>query len=181
MLWTIKVWAGGGRECHRRSVDDRSGAVVEAWTGPQVAWKMARGYDGARSAARRSTAYRSGSASALLFLIGLADLRRPLSMRNLDLLVLLSFTVSLWFFNRGDIFTERAARLPAAASTCSGAWPGARVARPTRDRRRCRSGRSGCSAAATVFTAGLPRRPERARLERDRRRLLGRDRRATGS
>ena len=26
-------------------------------------------------------------------------------MRNLDLLVLLSFSVSLWFFNRGDIFT----------------------------------------------------------------------------
>ena len=26
--------------------DDTSGAVSEAWTGPQVAWKMARGYDG---------------------------------------------------------------------------------------------------------------------------------------
>src|SRR5690242_20872648 len=38
-----------------------------------------------------------------LFFFGLADLRRPLSMRNLDLLVLLSFSVSLWFFNRGHI------------------------------------------------------------------------------
>src|SRR4029079_5090739 len=34
------------------------------------------------------------------------DLRRPFSLRNLDLLVLLSFSVSLWFFNRGDIFTS---------------------------------------------------------------------------
>ena len=41
-----------------------------------------------------------------LFLIGLADLRRPLSVRNLDLLVLLSFSVSLWYFNQGDIFTS---------------------------------------------------------------------------
>jgi hypothetical protein len=39
-----------------------------------------------------------------LFLIGLADFRRPLSARNLDLLVLLSFSLSLVFFNRGEIF-----------------------------------------------------------------------------
>ena len=42
----------------------------------------------------------------LVFLIGLADLRRPLSLRNLDLIALLSFAASLWFFNRGDIFTS---------------------------------------------------------------------------
>ncbi len=41
-----------------------------------------------------------------LFLLGLADLRRPLSLRNLDLLALLSFSVSLWYFNRGDVFTS---------------------------------------------------------------------------
>ena len=39
------------------------------------------------------------------FFIGLADLRRPLSVRNLDLLALLSFSISLRFFNGGDIFT----------------------------------------------------------------------------
>ena len=39
-----------------------------------------------------------------LFLVGLADLRRPLSLRNLDLLALLSFSVSLRFFNEGEIF-----------------------------------------------------------------------------
>src|SRR5205807_770333 len=41
-----------------------------------------------------------------IFLLGLADLRRLWSLRNLDLLVLLGFTASLWYFNRGDIFTS---------------------------------------------------------------------------
>jgi hypothetical protein len=40
------------------------------------------------------------------FLIGLGDLRRPFSLRNLDLLALLSFSVSLWFFNHGLIFSS---------------------------------------------------------------------------
>ena len=40
----------------------------------------------------------------LIFLVGLADLRRPFSVRNLDLLALLGFTVSLAFFDRGEIF-----------------------------------------------------------------------------
>src|SRR5204863_9773527 len=41
-----------------------------------------------------------------LSFIGLADLRRPFSMRNLDLIALLSFSVSLWYFNRGDVFAS---------------------------------------------------------------------------
>jgi hypothetical protein len=41
-----------------------------------------------------------------VFLLGLADLRRLRSLRNLDLLALVSFSASLWFFNRGDIFTS---------------------------------------------------------------------------
>src|SRR5262249_42900098 len=40
------------------------------------------------------------------FLLGLVDWRRPLSVRNLDLLVLISFSVPLWFFNRGNIFAS---------------------------------------------------------------------------
>ena len=43
-------------------------------------------------------------AFCLIFLVGLADLRRLLSVRNLDLLVLLAFSISLAFFNRGEIF-----------------------------------------------------------------------------
>jgi hypothetical protein len=86
-------------------VDDASGRVTEAWTGPQVAWKMARGYDGAFGGKKINT-LPVWLAFCAAFLLGLADFRRPLSLRNLDLLVLLSFSVSLWFFNRGDIFTS---------------------------------------------------------------------------
>src|SRR5437867_8830141 len=39
-FWTIKIWWGAAGEIATGKIDDRSGAVVEAWTGPQVAWKM---------------------------------------------------------------------------------------------------------------------------------------------
>jgi hypothetical protein len=39
-----------------------------------------------------------------VFLLGLVDWRRIFSLRTLDLLMLLSFSVSLWFFNHGNIF-----------------------------------------------------------------------------
>src|SRR6478735_986426 len=104
-LWTIKVWAGTAGEVATGRVDDTSGAVTEAWTGPQVAWKMARGSPGAFGG-RQINSAPVWLGFCLLFLLGLGDLRRPLSLRNLDLLVLLSFSVSLWFFNRGDIFTS---------------------------------------------------------------------------
>ena len=104
-LWTVKVWAGEAGEVATGKVDDTSGAVVEAWTGPQVAWKMARGSDGAFGG-REINSAPVWLGFCLLFLVGLADLRRPLSLRNLDLLALLSFSVSLWFFNRGEIFTS---------------------------------------------------------------------------
>src|SRR5512133_1507896 len=104
-LWTIKVWAGAAGEVATGKVDDRSGAVAEAWTGPQVAWKMARGSPGAFGG-KEINSVPVWLGFCALFFFGLADLRRLLSLRNLDLLVLLSFTVSLWFFNRGDIFTS---------------------------------------------------------------------------
>jgi hypothetical protein len=79
--------------------------VTEAWTGPQVAWKMARGYDGAFGG-REINKLSYWLAFCIAFLLGLADFRRLLSLRNLDLLALLSFSVSLWYFNHGDIFTS---------------------------------------------------------------------------
>jgi hypothetical protein len=103
--WTVKVWAGKAGEVATGRVSDTSGAVTEAWTGPQVAWKMARGYDGAFGGKQINSAP-VWLGFCLLFLVGLADLRRPLSMRNLDLLALLSFSLSLWFFNRGDVLTS---------------------------------------------------------------------------
>jgi hypothetical protein len=104
-VWTVNVWWGAAGEIATGRVDDRSGAVLEAWTGPQVAWKMARGYSGAFGG-RQINSAALWLAFCALFFVGLADLRRLVSVRNLDLLVLLSFTASLWYFNRGDIFTS---------------------------------------------------------------------------
>src|SRR5262249_32616900 len=101
--WTVHVWWGAAGEIARGRVDDASGAVLEAWTGPQVAWSMARGYRGAFGGKELNNPWIWLALSAVFF-FGLANLRRPLSMRNLDLLVLLSFGVSLAYFNAGQVF-----------------------------------------------------------------------------
>jgi hypothetical protein len=82
-------------------IDDATGEVIEAWTGNQVETKLARGYEGAVS----------GDVSewwiwlplCLLFLAPFVDPRRPLRLLHLDLLALLGFSASLFFFNKGDI------------------------------------------------------------------------------
>jgi hypothetical protein len=102
--WTVKIWWGAAGEIAEGKVDDASGAVTEAWTGPQVAWKMGRGYSGAFGGTTINDPWVWGAFCAV-FLLGLANWRRPLSLRNLDLLFLLSPTASLWFFNHGDVFT----------------------------------------------------------------------------
>jgi hypothetical protein len=104
-VWEVKVWSSlpDAGQVALAKLDDAGARVTEAWTGPQVAWKMARGYDGAFG--RKINEPWIWIPLCAVFLVGLADLRRPLSVRNLDLLVLLSFSISLWFFNRGDVFT----------------------------------------------------------------------------
>ena len=42
----MKVWSGKAGQIAQVVVEDTTGRVTEAWTGPQVAWKMARGSDG---------------------------------------------------------------------------------------------------------------------------------------
>src|SRR5881227_416671 len=81
--WTIKVWTSVGAVATGK-VDDVSRTVTEAWTGPQVAWKMARGYTGAFGG-REINSARIWLALCAAFLLGLANFRRPLSIRNLDL------------------------------------------------------------------------------------------------
>jgi hypothetical protein len=85
-------------------VDDRSGAVLEQWTGPQVAWTMARGYPGAFG--RKLVAPYVWIPLCLLFLAPFVDPRRPFRLLHLDLLVLLGFGVSHVFFNSADISTS---------------------------------------------------------------------------
>src|ERR671937_337364 len=103
--WTVHVWSGKAGEVAQGTVDDATGEVTEALTGPQVAWGMARGGPGAFGG-EKINSKPIWLAFCAVFLLGLGDLRRLLSLRNLDLLVLLSFTFSLWYFNRGDIFTS---------------------------------------------------------------------------
>jgi hypothetical protein len=107
----VKVWSGRAGQVAQAVVEDTSGQVSEAWTGPQVAWKMARGNEGAFGGKTLLKPY-VWLAFCLVFLVGLGDLRRPRSMRNLDLLVLLGFTVSLAFFDRGEIFRSVPAVYP---------------------------------------------------------------------
>jgi hypothetical protein len=103
--WTVKAWSGDAGQIVLGRVDDLTGLVEDAWTGPQVAWPMARGTEGAFGGKRlNSLAVWLGFCA--LFVLGLADLRRLRSVRNLDLLVLVSLSVSLWFFNEGRIFTS---------------------------------------------------------------------------
>ena len=65
---------------------------------------MARGYPGSFGGVKINNSWLWG-ALCLVFLVGLGNFRRPFSLRNLDLLMLLSPTASLWFFNHGDVFT----------------------------------------------------------------------------
>ncbi|MEZ5100572.1 MAG: hypothetical protein R3C15_12385 [Thermoleophilia bacterium] len=101
--WTVKVWADEtAGQIVLATVQDSTGRVTQAWTGPQVAWTMARGYPGAFGRKINDPWIWFGLCA--LVAVGLANWRRPLSLRNLDLLVLLSFTASLWLFNDGRIF-----------------------------------------------------------------------------
>jgi len=101
--WVVKAWSGKAGQVVLGKVDDGSGSVREAWTGPQVAWTMARGGAGAFGGRTINTPW-VWLAFCGAFLVGLADLRRLRSLRNLDLLALISFTVSLRLFNEGEIF-----------------------------------------------------------------------------
>jgi hypothetical protein len=101
--WLVKAWSGEAGQVVQAVVEDTTARVTEAWTGPQVAWKMARGSEGSFGGKTLLEPY-VWVAFCLVFLLGLADLRRPFTTRNLDLLALLGFSLSLVFFSRGEIF-----------------------------------------------------------------------------
>ncbi|HET6570099.1 MAG TPA: glycosyltransferase 87 family protein [Solirubrobacterales bacterium] len=98
--WEVAYFAGG-KEVALVLVDPKSGQVTESWTGYQVLWKMARGYSGAFG--HKLNAPYVFLPLCVLFVVGLLDWRRPWRVATLDLLVLLSFGVSNYFFNRADI------------------------------------------------------------------------------
>ena len=123
--WLVKAWSGEAGQVVQGVVEDLTGRVTEEWTGPQVAWKMARGRDGAFGGKTLLNPY-VWIGFSLVFLLGLADLRRPLTARNLDLLVLLGFSVSLAFFSRGEVFRSVPLVYPFLAYLLArGLWIGA--------------------------------------------------------
>jgi hypothetical protein len=101
--WQVSFFSRGGKkEIGQVFIDDISGRVLEQWTGFQVAWTMARGYPGAFG--RHLNALYVWLPLCLLFVLPFVNWRRPLSLLHLDLLVLLSFSISLAFFNHGRIY-----------------------------------------------------------------------------
>ena len=89
------------RELLQVYVDDNTGAVTQAWTGFQVAWTMARGYPGAFG--RRVNSWYIWVPLCVLLVAPFVPWRRRPSLWHLDLLVLISFSVSLAFFNHAKI------------------------------------------------------------------------------
>jgi hypothetical protein len=98
--WEVAYFSEG-EEVALVIVDRERGEVRESWTGYQVAWKMARGYSG--SFGHKLDAPYVFLPLCAIFLLGLIDWRRLRRVANLDLLVLLSFGISHFFFNRAEI------------------------------------------------------------------------------
>jgi Glycosyltransferase family 87 len=98
--WQVSFFRDGD-EVVQVLVDDRSGAVLEQWDGDQVAWRMARGYEGAFG--RKLNAPWVWIPLCVLFVLPFLDFRRPFRLLHLDLLVLVGFGLSHVFFNRGEV------------------------------------------------------------------------------
>lgn len=107
-VWFVSRDADGDETTEAQAfITDETGEVRETRVGPQVAWMMARGYPGAFGRGLNEPAV--WLALCALFLLPLLPLNRPrmlLSVRTLDLLMLLSFSLSLIWFNRGEIFVS---------------------------------------------------------------------------
>ena len=82
-------------------VEDRTGAVLEAYKDYKVAWTMARGYPGAFGRIVNSPLV--WIPLAVLFVVPFVQPRRPWRVLHLDLLVLSGFSVSLACFNAARI------------------------------------------------------------------------------
>ena len=103
--WQVSYFSRDGKkEIGQVIISDLSGRVLEHWTGFQVAWTMARGYPGAFG--RHVNALYIWLPLCVLFLLPFVNVRRPFSLVHLDLLVLLSFSASLAFFNHAHIYAS---------------------------------------------------------------------------
>jgi hypothetical protein len=103
--WQVSYFSKKGRkEIAQVLISDANGRVLEAWTGFQVAWTMARGYPGAFG--HRVNALYIWIPLTILFVAPFVQWRRPFSLLHLDLLALSAFSLSLAFFNHGRIYAS---------------------------------------------------------------------------
>ncbi|MGI8726722.1 MAG: glycosyltransferase family 87 protein [Solirubrobacterales bacterium] len=99
--WQISYFAPGGKEVAQAVVSDPGGEVIEAYRDQQVEVKLARGYEDA-VAGNVNEAW-IWIPLCLAFFLPFFDPKRPLRLLHLDLLVLLGFSVSQFFFQKGEI------------------------------------------------------------------------------
>lgn len=102
--WQVSYFSKQGKEIGQVIIADHNGKVLEQWTGFQIAWSMARGYPGAFG--RHVNALYIWIPLCVLFFVPFFDWRKPLRLLHLDLLVLLSFSVSLAYFNHAHIYAS---------------------------------------------------------------------------
>ena len=79
-VWQVNVFYGPAGEIASGKVADSTGQVTEAFTGPQVAWGMARGGNG--FGGKKINSWRVWLFFSIVFLLGLVDWRRPLVAPN---------------------------------------------------------------------------------------------------
>ena len=106
--WQVSFYARTREEIAQVVVDDRSGRVLETWTGFRVAWPMARGLPGQFGQAANAP----WIWIALCALFALPFLRPPWRMLHADLAVLLAFSVSYAFFGAGNVEVSVPTALP---------------------------------------------------------------------
>jgi hypothetical protein len=93
---------GERKEISRVGVDDDTWQLNYVWTGDQVGWHMARGDYGAYG--KQANYWYVWGPMALLFAAAFWRTDRLFSLRNLDIVALLSFLISHGFFRIGDTY-----------------------------------------------------------------------------
>jgi hypothetical protein len=91
-----------GKEVAVAGVDDESWVLNYVHTGDQVGWLMARGVPGAYG--KQANYWWVWVPLALAFALAFFRTDKLLSLRNLDVVALLGFLVSHWFFRQGIVF-----------------------------------------------------------------------------
>ncbi len=104
--WQVSFFSRDGKTGDRAGHHRRLSPAACSNSGPafRFAWAMARGYPGAFG--RHVDALYVWLPMCVLFFLPFFNFRRPLSLLHLDLLVLLSFSVSLAFFNHAQIYAS---------------------------------------------------------------------------